>query len=153
MTINGQSSLRDELRKLKSEDRPNIIKAIATAREFGDLKENAEYHAAKEKQSFIEGRIKDIDSKLSNAQVIDVTTLNVTDKVVFGSTVSLCNLDDNSEITYKIVGEDESNIESGLLSYKAPLAKAIMGKNINDLIEFNMMDTQKNFEIIKIQYV
>ena len=153
MTINGQSSLRDELRKLKSEDRPNIIKAIATAREFGDLKENAEYHAAKEKQSFIEGRIKDIDSKLSNAQVIDVTTLNVTDKVVFGSTVSLCNLDDNSEITYKLVGEDESNIESGLLSYKAPLAKAIMGKNINDLIEFNMMDTQKNFEIIKIEYV
>ena len=153
MTINGQSSLRDELRKLKSEDRPNIIKAIATAREFGDLKENAEYHAAKEKQSFIEGRIKDIDSKLSNAQVIDVTTLNVTDKVVFGSTVSLCNLDDNSEITYKIVGEDESNIESGLLSYKAPLAKAIMGKNINDLIEFNLMDTQKNFEIIKIEYV
>ena len=153
MTINGQSSLRDELRKLKSEDRPNIIKAIATAREFGDLKENAEYHAAKEKQSFIEGRIKDIDSKLSNAQVIDVTTLNVTDKVVFGSTVSLCNLDDNSEITYKIVGEDESNIESGLLSYKAPLAKAIMGKNINDLIEFNMMDTQKIFEIIKIEYV
>ena len=153
MTINGQSSLRDELRKLKSEDRPNIIKAIAAAREFGDLKENAEYHAAKEKQSFIEGRIKDIDSKLSNAQVIDVTTLNVTDKVVFGSTVSLCNLDDNSEITYKIVGEDESNIESGLLSYKAPLAKAIMGKNINDLIEFNMMDTQKNFEIIKIEYV
>ena len=153
MTINGQSSLRDELRKLKSEDRPNIIKAIATAREFGDLKENAEYHAAKEKQSFIEGRIKDIDSKLSNAQVIDVTTLNVTDKVVFGSTVSLCNLDDNSEITYKIVGEDESNIESGLLSYKAPLAKAIMGKNINDLIEFNMMDTKKNFEIIKIEYV
>ena len=152
MTINGQSSLRDELRKLKSEDRPNIIKAIATAREFGDLKENAEYHAAKEKQSFIEGRIKDIDSKLSNAQVIDVTTLNVTDKVVFGSTVSLCNLDDNSEITYKIVGEDESNIESGLLSYKAPLAKAIMGKNINDMIEFNMMDTQKNFEIIKIEY-
>ena len=153
MTINGQSSLREELRKLKSEDRPNIIKAIATAREFGDLKENAEYHAAKEKQSFIEGRIKDIDSKLSNAQVIDVTTLNVTDKVVFGSTVSLCNLDDNSEITYKIVGEDESNIEYGLLSYKAPLAKAIMGKNINDLIEFNMMDTQKNFEIIKIEYV
>lgn len=153
MTIKGQSSLREELRKLKSEDRPNIIKAIATAREFGDLKENAEYHAAKEKQSFIEGRIKDIDSKLSNAQVIDVTTLNVTDKVVFGSTVSLCNLDDNSEITYKIVGEDESNIESGLLSYKAPLAKAIMGKNINDLIEFNMMDTQKNFEIIKIEYV
>lgn len=153
MTINGQSSLREELRKLKSEDRPNIIKAIAAAREFGDLKENAEYHAAKEKQSFIEGRIKDIDSKLSNAQVIDVTTLNVSDKVVFGSTVSLCNLDDNSEITYKLVGEDESNIESGLLSYKAPLAKAIMGKNINDLIEFNMMDTQKNFEIIKIEYV
>ena len=153
MTINGQLSLREELRTLKSEDRPTIIKAIATAREFGDLKENAEYHAAKEKQSFIEGRIKNIESKLSNAQVIDVTTLNITDKVVFGSTVCLLNLDDKSKVTYKIVGEDESNIEKGLLSYKAPLAKAMMGKNINDFIEFNMQDLKKNFEIIKIEYI
>ena len=153
MTINGQLSLREELRTLKSEDRPNIIKAIAIAREFGDLKENAEYHAAKEKQSFIEGRIKNIESKLSNAQVIDVTTLNITDKVVFGSTVCLLNLDDKSKVTYKIVGEDESNIEKGLLSYKAPLAKAMMGKNINDFIEFNMQDLKKNFEIIKIEYI
>ena len=152
MTINGQLSLREELRTLKSEDRPTIIKAIATAREFGDLKENAEYHAAKEKQSFIEGRIKNIESKLSNAQVIDVTTLNITDKVVFGSTVCLLNLDDKSKVTYKIVGEDESNIEKGLLSYKAPLAKAMIGKNINDFIEFNMQDFTKNFEIIKIEY-
>ncbi len=152
MTINGQLSLREELRTLKSEDRPTIIKAIATAREFGDLKENAEYHAAKEKQSFIEGRIKNIESKLSNAQVIDVTTLNITDKVVFGSTVCLLNLDDKSKVTYKIVGEDESNIEKGLLSYKAPLAKAMIGKNINDFIEFNMQDFKKNFEIIKIEY-
>ena len=152
MTINGQLSLREELRTLKSEDRPTIIKAIATAREFGDLKENAEYHAAKEKQSFIEGRIKNIESKLSNAQVIDVTTLNITDKVVFGSTVCLLNLDDKSKVTYKIVGEDESNIEKGLLSYKAPLAKAMIGKNINDFIEFNMQDLKKNFEIIKIEY-
>ena len=153
MTINGQLSLREELRTLKSEDRPTIIKAIATAREFGDLKENAEYHAAKEKQSFIEGRIKNIESKLSNAQVIDVTTLNITHKVVFGSTVTLLNLDDKSKVTYKIVGEDESNIEKGLLSYKAPLAKAMMGKNINDFIEFNMQDLKKNFEIIKIEYI
>ncbi|MBC8225551.1 MAG: transcription elongation factor GreA [Gammaproteobacteria bacterium] len=153
MTINGQLSLREELRTLKSEDRPNIIKAIAIAREFGDLKENAEYHAAKEKQSFIEGRIKNIESKLSNAQVIDVTTLNITDKVVFGSTVCLLNLDDKSKVTYKIVGEDESNIEKGLLSYKAPLAKAMIGKNINDFIEFNMEDFKKNFEIIKIEYI
>ena len=152
MTINGQLSLREELRTLKSEDRPTIIKAIATAREFGDLKENAEYHAAKEKQSFIEGRIKNIESKLSNAQVIDVTTLNITNKVVFGSTVCLLNLDDKSKVTYKIVGEDESNIEKGLLSYKAPLAKAMIGKNINDFIEFNMQDFKKNFEIIKIEY-
>ena len=152
MTINGQLSLREELRTLKSEDRPTIIKAIATAREFGDLKENAEYHAAKEKQSFIEGRIKNIESKLSNAQVIDVTTLNITDKVVFGSTVCLLNLDDKSKVTYKIVGEDESNIEKGLLSYKAPLAKAMIGKNLNDFIEFNMQDLKKNFEIIKIEY-
>ena len=153
MTINGQLSLREELRTLKSEDRPTIIKAIATAREFGDLKENAEYHAAKEKQSFIEGRIKNIESKLSNAQVIDVTTLNITDKVVFGSTVCLLNLDDKSKVTYKIVGEDESNIEKGLLSYKAPLAKAMIGKNINDFIEFNMQDFKKNFEILKIEYI
>jgi len=153
MTINGQLSLRDELRTLKSEDRPTIIKAIATAREFGDLKENAEYHAAKEKQSFIEGRIKNIESKLSNAQVIDITTLNITDKVVFGSTVCLLNLDDQLTVTYKIVGEDESNIEKGLLSYKAPLAKAMIGKNINDFIEFNMQDFKKNFEIIKIEYI
>ena len=153
MTINGQLSLREELRTLKSEDRPTIIKAIATAREFGDLKENAEYHAAKEKQSFIEGRIKNIESKLSNAQVIDVTTLNITNKVVFGSTVCLLNLDDKSKVTYKIVGEDESNIEKGLLSYKAPLAKAMIGKNINDFIEFNMQDFKKNFEILKIEYI
>ena len=153
MTVNGQLSLREELRVLKSEDRPTIIKAIATAREFGDLKENAEYHAAKEKQSFIEGRIKNIESKLSNAQVIDVTTLNVNDKVVFGSTVCLLNLDDDLKVTYKIVGEDESNIEKGLLSYKAPLAKAMIGKNINDFIEFNMKDFKKNFEVIKIEYI
>ena len=153
MTINGQLSLREELRTLKSEDRPTIIKAIATAREFGDLKENAEYHAAKEKQSFIEGRIKNIESKLSNAQVIDITTLNITDRVVFGSTVCLLNLNDKSKVTYKIVGEDESNIEKGLLSYKAPLAKAMIGKNINDFIEFNMQDFKKNFEIIKIEYI
>jgi len=153
MTINGQLSLREELRTLKSEDRPTIIKAIATARDFGDLKENAEYHAAKEKQSFVEGRIKNIESKLSNAEIIDVTTLNISGKVVFGSTVSLLNLDDNSKVTYKIVGEDESNIEEGLLSYKAPLAKAMIGKNIDDFIEFNMQDFKKNFEILKIEYI
>tara|TARA_B110000196_G_scaffold165616_1_gene142412 strand:+ start:56 stop:532 length:477 start_codon:yes stop_codon:yes gene_type:complete len=153
MTINGQLALREELRTLKSEDRPTIIKAIATARDFGDLKENAEYHAAKEKQSFVEGRIKNIESKLSNAEIIDVTTLNISGKVVFGSTVSLLNLDDNSKVTYKIVGEDESNIDEGLLSYKAPLAKAMIGKNINDFIEFNMQDFKKNFEILKIEYI
>jgi len=153
MTINGQLALREELRTLKSEERPTIIKAIATARDFGDLKENAEYHAAKEKQSFVEGRIKNIESKLSNAEIIDVTTLNISGKVVFGSTVSLLNLDDNSKVTYKIVGEDESNIEEGLLSYKAPLAKAMIGKNIDDFIEFNMQDFKKNFEILKIEYI
>lgn len=153
MTINGQLALREELRTLKSEERPTIIKAIATARDFGDLKENAEYHAAKEKQSFVEGRIKNIESKLSNAEIIDVTTLNISGKVVFGSTVTLLNLDDNLKVTYKIVGEDESNIDEGLLSYKAPLAKAMIGKNINDFIEFNMQDFKKNFEILKIEYI
>ena len=135
ITKEGEVLLREELKKLKSEDRPRIIDAIATAREFGDLKENAEYHAAKEKQSFIEGRIREIESKLSNSEVIDINKLSISNKVVFGSTVTLLNLDNDQIITYKIVGEDESDIENGLLSYKSPLSKAMIGKSTDDLVE------------------
>ena len=153
MTVKGQDLLREELKILKSKDRPEIITAIATAREFGDLKENAEYHAAKERQSFIEGRINDIESKLSSAEVIDITKLKVFEKVVFGSTVTIFNLDNEKEDTYKIVGEDEANIDEGLISYKAPLSRSLIGKSIDDLVELTIGDQKQSFQIINIQYV
>ena len=152
MTVKGAELLREELKKLKSVDRPEIITAIATAREFGDLKENAEYHAAKEKQSFIEGRISEIESKLSNSQVIDITKLSVSNKVVFGSTVTLLNLDNDQIITYRIVGEDESDIENGLLSYKSPLSKAMIGKSTDDLVELKTSEMTQEFQVTDITY-
>ena len=152
MTVRGEQLLRDELKILKSTDRPEIIKAIATAREFGDLKENAEYHAAKEKQSFIEGRIMEIESKLSNAEIIDITKLSVSNKVIFGSTVTMFNLENDQNITYKIVGEDESDIENGLLSYKSPLSRAMIGKSNGDLVELNTLETSQSFQIADISY-
>ena len=152
MTVRGSQLLREELKKLKSTDRPEIIKAIATAREFGDLKENAEYHAAKEKQSFIEGRISEIESKLSNSEIIDVTKLSVTNKVIFGSTVTLLNLETNQVITYKIVGEDESDIENSLLSYKSPLSRAMIGKSNEDIVELNTLEMSQKLQITGISY-
>ena len=152
MTVKGQELLREELKKLKSVDRPEIITAIATAREFGDLKENAEYHAAKEKQSFIEGRIREIESKLSNSEVIDINKLSISNKVVFGSTVTLLNLDNDQIITYKIVGEDESDIENGLLSYKSPLSKAMIGKSTDDLVELKTPEINQDFQVTDITY-
>jgi len=152
MTIRGEQLLREELKKLKSTDRPEIIKAIATARDFGDLKENAEYHAAKEKQSFIEGRISEIESKLSNSEIIDVTKLSVTNKVIFGSTVTMLNLETNQVITYKIVGEDESDIENSLLSYKSPLSRAMIGKNNEDIVELTTPEMSQSFQITDISY-
>ena len=152
MTVKGSELLREELKGLKSNDRPNIIKAIATAREFGDLKENAEYHAAKEKQSFIEGRIQEIESKLSNSEIIDVTKLSVTNKVIFGSTVTLMNLDSDQTVKYKIVGEDESDVDNGLLSYKSPLSRAMIGKSSNELIELKTVESKQSFQIIEISY-
>ena len=152
MTVKGQDLLRKELKTLKSKDRPEIIIAIATAREFGDLKENAEYHAAKERQSFIEGRINEIESKLSTAEIIDITKLNVSGKVVFGSTVTIVDLDSEQEIKYKIVGEDEANIDDGLISYKAPLSRSLIGKSIDDLAELSIGDETQSFQIINIQY-
>ena len=152
MTVKGQDLLRKELKTLKSKDRPEIIIAIATAREFGDLKENAEYHAAKERQSFTEGRINEIESKLSTAEVIDITKLNVSGKVVFGSTVTIIDLDNEQEIRYKIVGEDEANIDEGLISYKAPLSRSLISKSIDDLVELSIGDETQSFQIINIQY-
>jgi len=153
MTKKGNDALREELRLLKSEERVKIIKAIADARVFGDLKENAEYHAAKEKQSFIEGRINEIESKLSNAEIIDVRLLDVQDKVVFGSTVELENISAKTLIKYQIVGEDESNIENGMISYKAPMARAMIGKNLNDVIEFDTVRGKEIYRILKIAYI
>ena len=152
MTVNGAELLREELKKLKSVDRPDIIPAIATAREFGDLKENAEYHAAKEKQSFIEGRISEIESKLSNSQVIDINKLSISNKVVFGSTVTLLNLDNEQIIKYRIVGEDESDIENGLLSYKSPLSKAMIGKSTDDLVVLKTSEMTQEFQVTDITY-
>ena len=152
MTVKGAELLREELKKLKSVDRPEIITAIATAREFGDLKENAEYHAAKEKQSFIEGRISEIESKLSNSEVIDINKLSISNKVVFGCTVTLLNLGNDQIITYKIVGEDESNIENGLLSYKSPLSKAMIGKSTDDLVELKTSEMSQEFQVTDIRY-
>jgi len=152
MTVRGEMLLREELKKLKSTDRPEIIKAIATARDFGDLKENAEYHAAKEKQSFIEGRISEIESKLSNSEIIDVTKLSVTNKVIFGSTVTMLNLETNQVITYKIVGEDESDIENSLLSYKSPLSRAMIGKNNEDIVELTTPEMSQCFQVTDISY-
>ena len=152
MTVKGAELLQEELKKLKSVDRPEIITAIATAREFGDLKENAEYHAAKEKQSFIEGRIREIESKLSNSEVIDINKLSISNKVVFGSTVTLLNLDNDQIITYKIVGEDESDIENGLLSYKSPLSKAMIGKSTDDLVELKTPEINQDFQVTDISY-
>ena len=153
MTKKGNEALREELKLLKSKERSKIIKAIAQAREFGDLKENAEYHAAKEKQSFVEGRIKDIETKLSNAEIIDVTSLDIKDKVVFGSTIELENIIANVLIKYQIVGEDEASIENGMISYKAPISRAIIGKNLNDVIEFDSDAGQEIYKIQKIEYI
>ena len=153
MTTKGNDDLREELKLLKSKERNKIIKAIAQARGFGDLKENAEYHAAKERQSFIEGRIKEIETKLTNAEVIDVTSLDIKDKVVFGSTIELENITTKSLIKFQIVGEDEASIEEGMISYKAPISRAIIGKNLNDVIEFDSAKGQEIYKIQKIEYI
>ena len=153
MTKKGNEALREELKLLKSKERSKIIKAIAQARGFGDLKENAEYHAAKEKQSFIEGRIMEIETKLSNAEIIDVTSLDIKDKVVFGSTIELENITASTLTKYQIVGEDEASIENGMISYKAPISRAIIGKDLNDVIEFESAKGQEIYKIQKIEYI
>jgi len=152
VTVEGHAMLQAELKRLKSEDRPNVIKAIAEARAHGDLKENAEYHAAKEQQGFIEGRIKEIEGKLSNLQVIDVTAIDAKGKIVFGSTVELIDVASGAEIVYKIVGEDEADIKSGKISYTSPIARALIGKNEGDEVMFSAPGGDKEYEVVEVRY-
>jgi transcription elongation factor GreA len=152
MTVRGAELLREELRRLKSEDRPRIIQAIAEARAHGDLKENAEYHAAKDQQGFVEARIKEIEAKLSNTQVIDVTTVDARGKVVFGATVELLDEQTGKEIVYRIVGEDEANIKHGLISFTSPIARALIGKNEGDDVSFSAPGGEKRYEVIQVRY-
>lgn len=152
MTVRGAELLRDELKNLKSAERPRIIQAIAEARAHGDLKENAEYHAAKEQQGFVEGRIKEIEAKLSNTQIIDVTALDAKGKVVFGATVALLDVQIDSEITYRIVGEDEADIKTGLVSFTSPIARALIGKTEGDEVAFSAPGGEKLYEIIEVRY-
>lgn len=150
MTVLGAELLKKELTQLKNKDRKEVIEAISTARAHGDLRENAEYHAAKERQAFIEGRIKEIESKLANAEVIDITKLTNNGKVVFGSTIELfC---DESSITYTIVGEDEADLKANKISYKSPLARALIGKLEGDSVEVSTPSGFKQYDIDKVVY-
>ena len=153
ITKEGEVLLREELKKLKSEDRPRIIDAIATAREFGDLKENAEYHAAKEEQSLAEARIRDIESKLSSAQVIDITAIESSDKVIFGTTVKVYNSNLQKSLTYKIVGEDEADVKQGKISFSSPISRAMIGKEAGETIKFESPSGTKEYEIISIHHI
>ena len=153
ITKEGEVFLREELKKLKSEDRPRIIDAIATAREFGDLKENAEYHAAKEQQSLTEARIRDIESKLSTSQVIDIKIIEPSDKVIFGTTVTVSNTEQQKSVTYKIVGEDEADASKGKISFASPLAKQLIGKFEGDLLKVETPGGSVEYEIEKVNYL
>ena len=153
MTLEGETLLKEELQRLKFEERPAVIEAIATAREFGDLKENAEYHAAKEQQSLMEARIKDIEGKLSNSQVIDVSQINPSEKVIFGTTVFIKDLADFSSLTYKIVGQDEADIKEGKISVISPVAKSLIGKFKGDRVEVETPGGTKEYEIINVKYI
>ena len=152
ITSQGAERLRVELRRLKAEDRPSIIKAIAEARSHGDLSENAEYHAAREQQSFIEGRINEIETRLANAEVIDVTKLPANQRIVFGATVDLEDHEDGARIAYQIVGEDEADIRRGLVSVTSPIARALVGKNQGDVIEVAAPAGPRTYEIIAVRY-
>lgn len=153
MTARGAQLLRDELHELKSVARPRVILAIAEARAHGDLKENAEYHAAKEQQSFIEGRIKEIDGMLSNAQIIDVTTLNANGRIVFGTTVALLNIKSNDTVTYQIVGDQEANVKEGRISITSPIARALIGKEEGDIAVVRAPSGEIEYEISAVKYI
>ncbi len=153
LTLKGAEALKAELQELKSVARPRVIQAIAEAREHGDLKENAEYHAAKEQQGFIEGRIAEIEGKLGNAQIIDVTEMNANGKIIFGTTVGLIDEETGDEIKYQIVGDDEADIKNGKLSISAPIARALIGKEEGDFIEVQTPGGIKEFEIVSVEYI
>jgi transcription elongation factor GreA len=153
MTVAGEAALREELEQLKKVDRPRISAAIADAREHGDLKENAEYHAAREQQSFAEGRIMEIEGKLSNAQVIDVTAITKTGKVIFGTTVNLINVDTDEEVTYKIVGEDEADVKNNRISVGSPIARALIGKEEGDVVVVKAPSGDIEYEIDEVQHL
>ena len=153
ITLRGAEALRNELRKLKSEDRPNVIKAIAEARAHGDLSENAEYHAAREQQGFIEGRIQELEGKLGNAEIIDVTQMANTGKVIFGSTVDLEDEASGTKVAYQIVGEDEADIKAGRISVGSPIARALVGKGEGDSVEVATPGGKRNYEIIAVRYI
>jgi transcription elongation factor GreA len=153
MTLRGAEALRNELRRLKTEDRPRVIKAIAEARSHGDLSENAEYHAAREQQGFIEGRIGEIEAKLSTAEIIDPTSIANSGKVIFGATVDLENQDDGKPISYQIVGEDEADIKSGRISITSPIARALVGKTAGDVVDVTAPGGTHSYEVVKVRYL
>ncbi len=153
MTARGAQMLREELNQLKTVERPKIIASIAEAREHGDLKENAEYHAAREQQSFCEGRIQDIEGKLSNAQIIDVTKMDNNGKVIFGATVTILNVESEAETTYRIVGDDEANIKENLISVNSPIARGLIGKELDDMVNIQTPSGAVEYEIIEVEYI
>lgn len=152
LTVRGAEALRAELNRLKRNDRPQVIQAIAEARAHGDLKENAEYHAAREQQGFIEGRIKEIEYKLSHAQIIDVTTINADGKVIFGATVDVYEEEVDAEHTFQIVGDDEADIKQGLISVSSPMARALIGKSVDDEVAVETPNGLRHMEILDIRY-
>jgi transcription elongation factor GreA len=153
MTLRGSEALRNELKRLKTEDRPRVIKAIAEARSHGDLSENAEYHAAREQQGFIEGRIGEIEAKLSTAEIIDPTSMANSGRVIFGATVDLENQDDGKAISYQIVGEDEADIKLGRISITSPIARALVGKSAGDVVDVTAPGGTHSYEVVKVRYV
>ncbi|MFC3034606.1 transcription elongation factor GreA [Pseudoalteromonas fenneropenaei] len=153
MTVRGEKMLRDELNHLKTVVRPKIIADIAEAREHGDLKENAEYHAAREQQGFCEGRIQEIEAKLSTAQVIDITKIANNGKVIFGATVTILNVETDAEVTYRIVGDDEANIKENLISVNSPIARGLITKEVDDTVNIQTPNGVVEYEIIDVQYV
>ncbi|MFN2328866.1 MAG: transcription elongation factor GreA [Chromatocurvus sp.] len=153
MTVQGERALREELEQLKKVDRPRITQAIAEARAHGDLKENAEYHAAREQQSFAEGRIMEIESKLAGAQVIDVTQIPPTGKIIFGTTVTLLNVDTDATVVYRIVGEDEANVKNNLISVSSPIARALIGKEEGDVVVVKAPGGTTEYEIDRVEHL
>ena len=153
MTVQGARALEEELKHLKTELRPQITQAIAEARELGDLKENAEYHAAREQQGMVEARIRDIEGRMQNAVIIDVTTIAHTGKVIFGTTVELANVETDDQVTYQIVGEDEANIKLGKISVGAPIARAIIGKEEGDVVAIKTPSGVIEYEIVEVKHI